>query len=141
MREVEIIKLGDVFGPETILNKDKKFMLIITDGGPIINHYNDILFENCSNDFKIQRSSGGIVQEKRFGDMVRGKIYNGEGRKGIEDGSPIVGESYTLDNSSWHTSRIERVIDDCIIITKNSVYAIHSISDLRDKKLNNLGIN
>lgn len=137
MREVEIIKLGDVFGPD----KDKKFMLIITDGGPIINHYNDILFENCSNDFKIQRSSGGIVQEKRFGDMVRGKIYNGEGRKGIEDGSPIVGESYTLDNSSWHTSRIERVIDDCIIITKNSVYAIHSMSDLRDKKLNNLGIN
>ena len=73
--------------------------------------------------------------------MARGKIYNGEGRRGIEDGSPIVGESYTLDNSSWYTSRIERVIDDCIIITKNSVYAIHSISDLRDKKLNNLGIN
>ncbi len=136
MREVEIIKLGDVLGSE----KDKNpFLLIITDGGEIVDHYNEILTRNCE-DFKIQRTVGGIVQE-RFGDIARGKIYNGKGRKGIEDGNPIIGESYTLDNGNWHTSRINKIIDDCIIITKNSIYAIHNVSEMRNRRLGELGIN
>ena len=135
MREVEIIKLGDVLGSE----KDKNpFLLIITDGGDIVDHYNEILVKNCK-DCKIQRTVGGIVQE-RFGDMVRGKISNGKGRVGIEDGSPIVGGTYTLDNGTWHTSRINKVIDGCILITKNSIYAIHNISEMRNRRLNELGI-
>ena len=128
MKEVEIIKLGDIFNST---------ITIINNGDSTVEHYNKILIDNCEG-FDIEETSADIYE--RFGDVARGKISKGKSRNGKEDGRPIVGESYTLDNSSWHTSRIERVIDDCILITKNSVYAIHTVSELRDKKLKELGI-
>ena len=134
-KEVEIIKLGDIFGPKG----EKPFVLIITDGGPIIDHYNKVLMDHCKDDFKIQRTSGGIVQE-RFGDIARGKVSKGKGITGVSDGDPIIGQSYTINNSSWHTSTVNRIVDNNILITDNSVYVIHSVSELRDRKLNELGI-
>jgi len=139
MKEVEIIKLGDILVSDHMKTKIQPFMLIITDGGEIVDYYNEILTRNCKDDYKIQRTAGGVVQE-RFGDMVRGKISKGKGRTGIEDGVPEVGEYYTLDNGTWHTSSITRVIEDCVLITKNSIYAIHSVSAFREKKLKELGI-
>jgi hypothetical protein len=130
MREVEVIKLGDVLGSEGTKNP---FILIITDGGEIVDHYNEILTRNCKDDYKIQRTIGGVVQE-RFGDVDRGK------RSGMEDGYPVIGESYTLDNGIWHTSSVNRIIEGCVLITRNSIYAIHNLSEFRDKKLNELGI-
>jgi hypothetical protein len=32
------------------------------------------------------------------------------------------------------------IIDGCILITKKSVYAIHNLSDVREKKLGDLGL-
>ena len=34
-----------------------------------------------------------------------------------------------------------KIIDENILITRNSVYAIHDVSKLREKRLNDLGIN
>ena len=33
-----------------------------------------------------------------------------------------------------------KIIDENILITRNSVYAIHNVSKLREKRLNDLGI-
>jgi hypothetical protein len=134
MKEVEIIKLGDVLGSEK--SKDP-YILIVSNGGEVVDYYNEILKRN-SDGYKIQKTTIDIYE--RFGDMARGKIDKGKGRKGIEDGIPEVGEYYTLDNGTWHTSKITRVIEDCVLITKNSVYAIHSVAAFREKKLNELGI-
>ena len=128
MKEVEIIKIGDIFNST---------ITIITDGNSNVEHYNKILIENCEG-FIIEETISDIYE--RFGDVARGKIAKGKSRSGKEDGRPIVGECYTLDNAIWNTSRISRIIDDCILITKNSVYAIHTVSELRDKKLKELGI-
>jgi len=138
MKEVEIIKIGDILGQlnHKQLHKDP-YILIVSDGGEIVDHYNEILKRN-SEGYKIQKTTVDIYD--RFGDMARGKIAKGKSRKGIEDDIPEVGEYYTLDNGTWHTSRINKVIEDCILITKNSVYAIHSIAQHREKKLNELGI-
>jgi hypothetical protein len=46
--------------------------------------------------------------------------------------------SFTVGN--WHSSIVEKIINNNIVITKNSVYAIHSVSEFRDKKLKDLGI-
>ena len=41
---------------------------------------------------------------------------------------------------SWSTTVVVNIINDDIIITKNSIYAIHDVSKMRDKKLKDLGI-
>jgi hypothetical protein len=59
--------------------------------------------------------------------------------KGIQNKEPKIGESYGIGN--WYTSTVNKIIDEDILITRNSVYAIHDVSKIRDKILNDLGIN
>ena len=146
MKEVEVIKLGEIIGRLSGEGALKPVVMTITDGGEIVDYYLDIFLRNMKDELKengvrIQRTAGGIVSATpHFGDILRGKVPTGKGRKGIEDGEPIVGESYTLDNNSWHTSRVDRVIENCVLVTKNSIYAIHTLQNIRNRKLDDLGI-
>lgn len=54
---------------------------------------------------------------------------------------PVIGESYYPDGWSWGTSMVDNIIyDGNIVITRNSVYAIHDPIDTRNRKLHKLGI-
>lgn len=147
-KEVEILKIGSILPPTPILGTRvydtsqfrRKTIMIVSDGGKLFNYYVNRLIVNCCDEYSYQRTTQSIVG---YPNVFRSSLVGNQPTnelKGISDGDPIVGQSYTINNSSWHSSKVERVIDDCIIITKNSVYAIHSISDIRDKKLKDLGI-
>lgn len=106
---------------------------IVCDGGPTFDYYRNILIKNASDIFEFYDTL------KMF---VCGPIpYNNHQRLiGISDSHPIVGQQFTVNNQSWYSSRVEFIIDNCIIITRNSVYAIHDSSLFRDQKLTELGI-
>lgn len=144
MKEVEVIKIGQILGN---INGGalKPIVMIITDGGDIVDYYLDVFLKNMKDELKqngvrVQKTAGGIVSDTpSFGDILRGKVPIGKGRKGIEDGEPEVGQVYQL-KDGWHTSRVDRVIEDCVLVTKNSIYAIHNVQNFREKKLKDLGI-
>ena len=143
--EVEILKIGSVMPIVPILGISvydtsqfrKKTIMIVFDGGKLFDYYVSRLIINCGDEYSYQRTAQSIVGSPfNFRPGVKSENI----LKGLSDGDPIVGQSYTINNSSWYTSKVERIIDGCILITKNSVYAIHNVSKLRDKKLNDLGI-
>lgn len=141
MKKVEVIKIGEVLSR----NKSIVSFLTITDGGEIVDYYLGIFLRNMEDEIKeknitVQKTAGGVVSATpRFGDILKGKVPTGKGRKGIEDGEPIVGDAYQL-KDGWHTSRVERIIEDCVLITRNSIYAIHNLQNIRNRKLDDLGI-
>jgi len=112
--------------------------MVVYDGGPLFDHYVSILKEKCGEYkyLKTQKSIVGVPNNRpdRFAKFDKPS----DTLKGIADGEPEVGKSYGVD--SWRTSTVMKIIDDDILITRNSVYAIHNIEKLRDKKLNDLGI-
>lgn len=97
----------------------KNPMVMLSCDDELINYYIDILINNYK-EYRYQKTNG-IIRDKRY--------------KGIPDGEPKVGESFTLDGSRFWTSEVIRVIDDKILITRNSVYALHDISKLREEKI------
>lgn len=134
--KVEIIKISDILG----LSNGKTF-LIATDSGNIVDYYNNILIDYIGDKYKIQKTGGGIIsQPETINNIIRGKISKGEYIKGIVDNDPKIGESFTINGRSWGTSIVSEIIDNNIIITKNSVYAINNDSIFRDKQIKKLGI-
>jgi hypothetical protein len=96
------------------------------------------------NGVKIQKTSSSIMNNSF--DRYNGKWVASPNDSissikisGVQTSDIVVGQSYELDNN-WHTSRIERIIDNCIIVTKNSIYAIHNLQQLRERKIKDLGI-
>lgn len=145
-KEVEILKIATII--PAIISKNeilegkkerKDTIMVFSNGGPIFDYYINILIENCSdyNFMKAEQSIVGTPQTFRSSLLGHKPVKT---LKGICDGDPIVGKVYTIDNGAWHTSTVNRIINN-IIITRNSVYAIHNISDLREKRLSDLGIN
>ena len=132
---VEIIKLGEILGGFDKTHQILSYILIVSDGGELIDYYNKILMDNS--DFKFQRTTKG---GNNFLTNYRFSISLGYSIKGISDGLPTIGYPYTIDNNIWNTSSVIDIIEDSIIITQNSVYAIHNLSLIRDKKLKELGI-
>lgn len=138
--EVEVLKIGSII-PRVVggkIDSEKKTIMVVFDGGPLFDHYVSILKENCD-DYSYLKTQKSIVgrpsnRPDRFSKFEKPS----DTLKGRPDGDPEVGKSYTVD--SWRTSTVEKIIDDDILITKNSVYAIHNVEKLRDKKLNDLGI-
>jgi hypothetical protein len=121
--EIEIIKLGTIINNKTIL--------IVNDGDSIFNHYIDILRRNYKGDCSFLKSTKEIVGST-FEPMQNLKLIG----ELLE--SPVVGKSFSL--GSWYSSVVEEIIEEDIIITKNSVYALYNQSKLRNNKLENLGI-
>lgn len=113
-------------------------MMVVTDSGEPCDTYVKILRDQCPGEYSFLKTSKAIVGPPKMG--MRGHVYEGHSIKGFSDGDPIVGQAYTINNSAWHTSTVERIIEDCVLITKNSVYAIHDPARIRDKKLGELGI-
>lgn len=135
--DVEIIKIGNIIGPNSFPFHNKgndKIILVATDGDSIYNYYLNLLTTNKP-EFRYQKTQQALVGHPY-------NLFNHKSKKtfGKPDSDPIIGQSYTLNNSEWHTSKVEDVISDCVIITKNSIYAIHDISKIRSKKITDLGL-
>ena len=144
-REVEILKIGTII-PEVISKweisegkkEGKSTIMVVCNGGPIFDHYVSILREKCGDEYKYLKTHQSIVgTPEQFRSSLVG--YKKVDRiKGIQNEEPEVGKSYEV--GYWRTSTIMRIIDEDILITRNSVYAIHNPSKIRDKRLNDLGI-
>jgi hypothetical protein len=139
-KEVEIIKIGQI-----VRQPDSRFIIMtVEEDDSTISHYLSILRDYASGylpNYSLLKTQGIIrpSAEDKYGSLPP---WSSEKKhlRGISDGDPIIGQSFTINNSSWHTSRIENIINDNILLTKNSVYAIHTLSTMRDQKLKNLGI-
>lgn len=136
--QVEIIKIGNIIGPNSFPFHNKgndKIILVATDGDKLYNYYLEILKKNRPQ-FRYQKTTQSIVGYVVLSYLQKTpKTLIGEC-----DGNPIIGKPYTINNSNWHTSTVEDIIEDCIIVTKNSIYAIHNLSKIREKKINDLGL-
>ena len=138
-KEVEILKIGSII-PDVISKEGKDTIMVVFDGGPIFDHYVSILKEKCGDEYKYLKTQQSIVgtpsnRPDRFSRFDKPSNT----LKGIQNKEPKIGESYGIGN--WYTSTVNKIIDDNILITRNSVYAIHDVPKLRDKILNDLGIN
>ena len=134
-KEVEILKIGSIIPTE-----GRDTIMVVYNAGPIFDHYVSILREKCGDEYKYLKTDQSIVgtpsdRPDRFSRFDKPSNT----LKGIQNKEPKIGESYGVVN--WYTSTVIKIIDDNILITRNSVYAIHDISKLRDKILNDLGIN
>lgn len=134
---VEILKIGNIL--PAVSSSGKKTIMIVSDGEQLFDYYVSILIQNCD-EYSFLKTSKSIVGKPQvFRSSLIGNQFM-DTLKGLSDGDPVVGQSFTINNSSWYTSKVEKIIDDFIIITNNSVYAIHNLSDVRNKKINNLGL-
>jgi hypothetical protein len=125
-QEVEILKIGSIIPDFTIM--------VINDAGSIFDYYISILREECGGEYKYLKTHKNIIggpysyRPGKNDSRVVGKL----------DGELVIGMSFSIGN--WHSSVVEKIVSNNIVITKNSVYAIHSLSDFRNDKLNKLGI-
>lgn len=147
MEKVEIIKIGEItpgFKPES----GQILIMIIEESTPTISHYLNKLKSAGSGKYTTM-STKGIIRPS--GDMSSMFSYGGplsyivdgeNGRNiiGIPDHDPIIGDYFSINGGLWSTTTIKEIIDNDIIITKNSVYAIHSVSRMRSNALKNLGL-
>ena len=134
-KEVEILKIGSIIPTE-----GRDTIMVVYNGGPIFDHYVSILKEKCGDEYKYLKTDQSIVgtpsnRPDRFSRFDKPS----DTLKGIQNANPVVGQSYGI--GSWYTSTVHKIIDDDILLTRNSVYAIHNVEKIRDKKLNDLGIN
>ena len=132
--QIQVIKIASIIGPDSF-----PFILVANDGDLIYNYYLGILKKNKP-EFRYQKTTQSIVG---YPNVFRSSLVGNQPSnelKGLSDGDPIVGQSYTINNSSWHTSLVEEILEECVLITKNSIYAIHNQSKLRDKKITELGL-
>ena len=141
--EVEVLKIGSIISPVRINGMyDTSFKptaMVVHGAGSVYDYYVNILREECKNDYSFLKTDKSIILD-RFSTWSGGKIGEGHSYIGKYDGPPQVGKSFTLGNGSWSTTVVVNIINDDIIITRNSIYAIHDVSKMRHKKLKDLGI-
>lgn len=139
MKEVEILKIGKIMPIIPIKGTrvydtsqfSKPTIMVVCDGGPIFDYYVSMLKENCD--------------EYRYLNTAQIIVGNQHTLKGIPDSDPIVGKPYSI-NNGWYisgfsaSSIVKKIINDNLLISEKSVYVIHDFSQLRDKKLSDLGI-
>ena len=133
MNEVELYKIGTILGG---IGGKKSTMMVVNNAGEPCDSYVRILREHCSEEYSFMKTDKAIIGTPKM--SMRSHVYEGHSIKGFLDAAPKVGNSLSV--GSWRTSVVDRVIEDCIVITKNSVYAIHNPTLIREKKLNDLGI-
>jgi len=134
-REVEILKIGTIL-PD--IKGGREFtIMVVYNGGPIFDYYVNILKEKCGNEYKYLKTDQAIIGAVSKFNLNKNKIETT--LKGIQNDVPVVGQIFTI--GYWHTSTVMKIIDENILITRNSVYVIHDVSKLREKRLNDLGIN
>jgi hypothetical protein len=134
--KIEILKIGRIISQMSNTSK-KPTLMVVYDAGPVYDHYVNILRKECKNDYQFLKTSKSIIIERISN---TGRIGEGHSYVGKFDDNPQVGKSFTLANGSWSTTPVINIVDENIIITSNSIYAIHDVSKMRDKKLKDLGI-
>ena len=106
---------------------------IVCDGGPIFDYYKNLIIEHTSNIFEFYETPqiyvGGPFP---YNDPT--PLF------GPLDEQPLVGKPLVLRHKRWYSSRVDSIIGNCIIITKNSVYILHEISEVRNQKIQQLGL-
>ena len=133
IEEVEILKIGSIL--PSVKEGDKSTIMVVFNGGPIFDHYVEILKKKCGDKYNYLRTDKAIVGTIEIGSLSHKKS---DIMRGIQNDEPKIGTSYGVGN--WYTSIVNDIIDDNILITRNSVYVIHDISKIREKRLNNLEI-
>jgi hypothetical protein len=126
---IEVIKIADII--RDISGKDKQTVMIISDGDSKIKFYTSLFIKEKSNNYNILKTTGGIVGQPFL--KERGKVIIG-----VCDDNPKVGKIFTINDHSWHTSKVVDIIENCVLVTMNSVYVIHNDSNLRNLKLNKI---
>lgn len=144
-KEVEILKIGKII-PDVISKwessegkkEGKDTIMIVHNDSPVFDHYVSILREKCGDEYKYLKTHKSIVGSPEvFKSSLLGN-QKSDTIKGIQNEEPEIGKSYGVEN--WYSSTVIKIIDEDILITRNSVYVIHNVSKIRDKKLNDLGI-
>jgi hypothetical protein len=133
--QIEVLKLGYII-PRVVggkIDREKETIMLVYNGGPIFDYYVSILKENCDN-YKYLKTDKNIIGGPHS--YRPGK--NDNRLIGELDGDLVVGMSFTV--GSWHSSIVQKIINKNIAITNNSVYAIHIVSEFRNKKLQDLGL-
>ena len=143
--KVEIIKIGSIIKDikaNSIVDTIKYIMLVEeSDDDPNTSYYLSILRDYCTSKEIPTMNSRGIIRSTGTDSyQFRWSDKKSKHMSGFSDGDPIVGQAFTIDHSSWHTSKVVELIGSSIILTKNSVYAIHNKSVVRNDKLKDLGI-
>ncbi len=133
--EVHIIKIGEIIGPIG----ERKAYLMVDEDDDINKYYVNIVREHFKDTHMIMKSSGIIRQPtwssyNTFVGMTERPVI------GIPDGEPIIGKSFTINNSSWHTSEVKKIIENDILVTRNSVYLLYNKSNHRDRIIKDLGV-
>jgi hypothetical protein len=144
--EVEIIKLASILETLPIPGAKvydtsqfgKKTIQVVTEAGSTYDWYLDILKKKLSDCIFSERRREMPLE--RFSTRVAGVVAIGYSIKGKFMTPPQVGQAFTLNAGTWKTSTVLEIIDEDIIITKNSIYAIHHPQKMRDKKIEDLGI-
>jgi hypothetical protein len=131
MNKVEMYKIGTILGG---FGGKIATMMIVSNAGEPCDTYVKILREHCSEEYSFLKTDKAIIGKL----SMKSHVYDGYSITGALHEPPKVGESLMI--GSIRTSIVDRVIEDCIVITKNSVYAIHNPALIREKKLNDLGI-
>ena len=136
-KEVEILKIG-TFLPTIGKEENKDTIMVVYDGGSIFDYYVEVLKEKCGDKYNYLKTAQSIVgmPEQGISSLLRHEKF--DRIKGIQNGEPKIGVSFGVNH--WYTSTVNDIIDGNILITRNSVYAIHDISKIREKRLNDLGI-
>lgn len=127
---IEVIKIADII--RDISGKGKQTVMIISDGDSKIEFYTSLFIKEKSNSYNILKTKGVIVRGGTIKNWAEKNIM------GICDDNPEVGKIFTINNHAWHTSKVVDIIENCVLITMNSVYAIHNNSNLRNLKLNKI---
>jgi hypothetical protein len=129
---VEIIKIGNIM--KNYLKLEKDTVMVISDGDSKVNFYVSIFINKNKDNYNILKTTDGIVSQPfvKFNKKVPMPLI------GVLDDYPKVGKMITINDATWHTSKVIDIIEDCIVVTMNSIYALHTDSNLRNIKLNKL---
>lgn len=133
MREIEIYKIATILSP---IKDKKQMMMVVYNAGEPCDSYVKILREHCEEEYSFMKTDKAIIGPAKM--SMKSNIYAGHSIKGTLEDDPTVGKVLSLGH--WRTSVVDRIIEDCVIITRNSVYVIHDLALIREKKLNDLGI-
>jgi len=115
-REIEIYKIGTLL--PKMPSKEKPLIMVVSDAGEPFDSYVKILRERCSGEYSFLKTQKAIIGAPKMG--MRGHVYEGHSIKGSEDAAPMEGQPYTINSCSWSSSTVERIVDGCVLITKNS---------------------
>ena len=136
--EIELIKIGEIISNEE--NDKSRKTIKIGVGDPILNYYSNKLKKKTNYRF-IDYQVESIKMFKNYSLFShKSKLEIGQFRKGKLFQEVQIGLNIILSgNEVWGTTKIVEIVDE-VIITLNSVYAIHNIQLSREIKLNDLGL-